>query len=197
MTLHEQFTSLGLTVMMGLWFGCSYSVYRRIVRPEKKKGLALIADPLFWLAQAFLLFALLLPVNEGRLRFYLFLGVVLGFSIYKVFVERAFLYAFDRTVHFCVKIGLFFIKIVYQFIISPGLFLLMLAYKLCRMTVCLLVRAVFFMLVFSLKVVRAVLRLFIPDRWWLAWQQCMQRFYQRVQKRLSSAVHFLKKRPKS
>ncbi|MFT8363597.1 MAG: spore cortex biosynthesis protein YabQ [Sporolactobacillus sp.] len=183
MTLHEQFNSLAVMVLMGVWIGGSYSVYGRFIHPRKKRRwILLVTDPLFWIIQALLLFTLLLPVNEGRLRLYMFLGTILGFSFYKALLERAFLIVFDKIIGLIVRICRYIAKTVYQLIIYPAFFLLMLVYRLCRMTVSALFRITVVLLLFPLKVLRGFLRLILPEKWLIAFKNDVIRFHQRVLK---------------
>ncbi|MCL1632473.1 spore cortex biosynthesis protein YabQ [Sporolactobacillus sp. CPB3-1] len=165
MTLHQQSMSLMLMLVMGVWFGASFSVYQYFVHPKKKRRLLLlISDPIFWILQAVLLFALLLPVNQGQLRFYYFLAIALGFSFYKALIERPFMRFFGKCVATVVRTGRFIAKTVYHLLIYPLFFLLMLAYRLCRMTVYTLLKIMRFLFLIPLKLLRGVVRLIIPER---------------------------------
>ncbi|TGA96533.1 spore cortex biosynthesis protein YabQ [Sporolactobacillus shoreae] len=166
MTLNEQFGSLGLMVLMGVWIGASFSVYQRFIHPHGKKRWILFAtDPVFWIIQALLLFALLLPLNEGVLRFYLFLGVALGFSFYKWILEKPFLYLFDGILAIIVQLGRLIGKSVTILLLYPLYFLLKLVYRLCRMTVNAILKILLFLLVLPLKIFWWMLRLFLPGKW--------------------------------
>ncbi len=61
-------------------------IFRRILR----HGIVLLSleDVLYWIAASVTEFALFYRVNYGRLRLYLFLGSVLGATIYYVLVGR-------------------------------------------------------------------------------------------------------------
>lgn len=183
MTLREQFLSLFLMLLMGIWAGASFSVYQRFVHPRKKmRWILLLTDSLFWILQALLLFALLLPVNEGRLRFYMFLGTALGFSFYKVLLEKPFLFIFDKIVCLIVQMSWFIAKTVYQLILFPLYFLLMLVYRLCRMTVSVVLRISCFVLLFPLKLIRGFLRLILPEKWLIGFKKQTIRIHQQLLK---------------
>lgn len=165
MTLEEQYVSLTLMIAMGVWFGASFSVYQHFVHPKKgRRWILLISDPLFWIVQAVLLFSLLLPVNEGQLRFYYFLGIALGFAFYKALLEKPFMRLFGKIVTMFVRTGRFTAKTVYHLLVYPLFFLLMLVYRLCRMTVTTLLKIALFLLAIPLKILRGVVRLILPDR---------------------------------
>ncbi|MCO7176937.1 spore cortex biosynthesis protein YabQ [Sporolactobacillus kofuensis] len=166
MTLHEQYVSLILMIVMGVWIGASFSVYQRYVHPGRgRRWLLLISDPLFWIVQALLLFALLMPVNEGQLRLYYFLGIALGFAFYKALLERPFMRLFNRVMTAIVRTGRFIAKTVYQLFLYPLFFLLMLAYRLCRMTVSVVLKILLFLLAIPLKILKGLIRLIVPNHW--------------------------------
>ncbi|MCQ2011243.1 spore cortex biosynthesis protein YabQ [Sporolactobacillus sp. STSJ-5] len=165
MTLEQQYVSLILMLAMGIWFGASFSVYQHFVHPKKgRRWILLISDPLFWIVQAVLLFSLLLPVNEGQLRLYYFLGIALGFAFYKALLEKPFMRLFGKIVAVTVRTGRFTAKTVYQLLIYPLFFLLMLVFRLCRMTVNTLLKILLFLLLIPLKILRGIVRLVLPDR---------------------------------
>ncbi|MFT8318653.1 MAG: spore cortex biosynthesis protein YabQ [Sporolactobacillus sp.] len=179
MTLREQFLSLALMILMGIWIGASFSVYQRFVHPGKRmRWILLLTDPLFWILQALLLFILLLPVNEGRLRFYMFLGTALGFSFYKVLLEKPFLLVFDKIVRLIVQICSFIAKTIYQLVLYPLYFLLMLVFKLCKMIVSVVFKIIGFILIFPLKLLRGFLRLILPERWLIGFKNQILQFHQ-------------------
>ncbi|EST10360.1 spore cortex biosynthesis protein YabQ [Sporolactobacillus laevolacticus] len=166
MTLQEQYVSLILMIAMGVWIGASFSVYQRYVHPRKgRRWILLISDPLFWIVQALLLFSLLLPVNEGQLRLYYFLGIALGYAFYKALLEKPFMFLFVKIVTAVVRTGRFIAKTVYQLLLYPLFYLLMLVYRLCRMTVSIVLKIVLFLLAIPLKILRGIIRLIVPDRW--------------------------------
>ncbi|MCI1859086.1 MAG: spore cortex biosynthesis protein YabQ [Sporolactobacillus sp.] len=165
MTLSEQFGSLGLMILAGIFIGASFSVYRYIALPMQ---LRLLIDPLFWAIQALLLFLFLLPVNEGELRLYLFLGAAFGFSFYQFALEKPFMRAFRSLLGIFGRIVRFTAKSVYRLLLYPLFFLLKLAFGLCRMTVNVILKCILFVLLVPLKLLRWFLRLLLPERWRLA-----------------------------
>lgn len=88
-TVSEQLTQLFLSCGMGFLLGAYYDVYRviRLVMRSGKRWI-FVQDLLFFLTAAVLTFLFSLAVMEGRLRFYLFLGELLGFSAYYFTIGR-------------------------------------------------------------------------------------------------------------
>lgn len=84
----------------GIWFGASFDTYKRFVGSSGRfRWTLLVNDILFWLLQALVFFYVLLQVNEGEVRFYLFLSLLLGYSIYRALFENYYLRVLEWTIH--------------------------------------------------------------------------------------------------
>ncbi|MDG5789991.1 spore cortex biosynthesis protein YabQ [Evansella sp. AB-P1] len=104
MTLEVQFLSMLASVGVGIWFGASFDTYKRFIgSPQRFRWTLLVNDILFWLVQALIFFYVLLQVNQGEVRFYLFLAVLLGYSIYRSLFEKIYLRILEWMIHFTVK----------------------------------------------------------------------------------------------
>ncbi len=82
-TLANQFFAFGVTVFVGLLLGGLFDVYRvarGLIRPQKI--ITHVGDLLFWLFSALVIFLFLLLGNWGEMRFYVFLGALLGNYLY-------------------------------------------------------------------------------------------------------------------
>ncbi|GGL64201.1 spore cortex biosynthesis protein YabQ [Sporolactobacillus putidus] len=186
MTLNEQFASLILMTLMGVWIGASFSIYQRFVHPPRRhRWILLLTDPLFWMIQAVLLFSFLLPVNQGQLRLYLILGAALGFSFYKVFIEKFFMHILDGIITVVVRIWRFFAKTVYHLFLYPLYFLLKLTYILCRMTVRIVLKFLFFLLILPMKILRGIFRMILPEKWLINIKKRTVQIEQRIMKWVS------------
>jgi spore cortex biosynthesis protein YabQ len=181
MTLHEQFASLGLMVAAGIWIGACFSVHQRFTRPLYRRRIILaLTDLLFWLVQAVLLFAVLLPVNEGVLRVYLFLGLALGYTFYKGLLEKFFLRSFDFMMSVIVRTCRLVAKCVFNLFVRPLYLLLKLTLRLCKMTVKAVLGTVLFLLLLPLKFLRGVIHLILPDKWLLSIKKSSAQFRERL-----------------
>ncbi|WP_010632665.1 spore cortex biosynthesis protein YabQ [Sporolactobacillus vineae] len=181
MTLHEQFASLGLMVAAGIWIGACFSVHQRFTRLLRRRRVVLaLADLLFWLVQAIVLFAVLLPVNEGVLRVYLFLGLALGYTFYKGLLEKTFLRSFDFMMSVLVRTCRLVAKCVFNLFVRPLYLLLKLTFRLCRMTVKAVLGTVLFLLLLPLKFFRGVIHLVLPDKWLLGVNKSAAQFRERL-----------------
>ncbi len=81
-TLDQIYVFLG-AVYCGIIVGVWYDLVRLIrIFFEAKKKLCILLDLLFWIGTAALYFFIMLDIDNAQLRFYPFLGSVLGFVVY-------------------------------------------------------------------------------------------------------------------
>ncbi|RFU66910.1 spore cortex biosynthesis protein YabQ [Peribacillus saganii] len=92
MTLTTQFYTLLAMIGMGSCFGAALDTYNRFLKRTKRNSLIVfVNDLLFWIVQALIIFYVLFLVNEGELRFYLFLALLCGFSAYQALLKSIYL----------------------------------------------------------------------------------------------------------
>jgi len=134
MTLNEQFLSLIAMAGMGIWLGASLTTYHRFL-PSRKvwRWVLLFTDLLFWGVQALIVFYVLLYVNQGTIRFYLFLAIAVGFSAYKGLLETTYNKFLNWVIRLFVGMARFLKKIVILFFVQPFLTLLKLCLALVKM----------------------------------------------------------------
>jgi len=76
----------------GAVLGIFFDIFRVLRRLFRHKTAATAAqDALFWVASTIVLFLLLLHLNNGEIRGYLFLGLLLGAIIYNMTLSRYFI----------------------------------------------------------------------------------------------------------
>ncbi|MBU9722004.1 MULTISPECIES: spore cortex biosynthesis protein YabQ [Bacillaceae] len=101
MTLDVQFLSILASTGMGIVLGAAFDTYRRFVKsPKRLRWSLIINDILFWILQALLFFYVLLQVNNGEVRFYLLLAILLGYSIYRALLERIYRRVLEVMIQF-------------------------------------------------------------------------------------------------
>jgi spore cortex biosynthesis protein YabQ len=88
MTLTVQFNTMISMVIMGIVLGMSLDTYSRLIPAQNHwYWIRFINDTLFWIIQGLLVFWALLEVNQGEIRFYIFLALLCGFAAYKSLLE--------------------------------------------------------------------------------------------------------------
>lgn len=133
MTLTTQFYTLLAMIGMGSYFGASLDTYQYFLkRPERNKWIVFIHDILFWLLQSLLVFYVLFMVNQGEIRFYLFLALLCGFAAYQALLKKAYMSLLGIIITVCLAIFRFIYKLVRVFIMAPVLFLVHVVLVLLR-----------------------------------------------------------------
>lgn len=79
MPLADQIVTFAYTLAIGMLAGLCYEVYRAVRDLLKLKSVGTFAgDIIFWLLLTVIAFVLLIRANYGQLRFYVFVGLLLG-----------------------------------------------------------------------------------------------------------------------
>ncbi|MTH55243.1 spore cortex biosynthesis protein YabQ [Bacillus mangrovi] len=108
MSLTVQFYTMFAMAGMGAWLGAALDTYRRFLVRSKRAGwIVFFHDIVFWLLQSILFFYVLLLVNEGELRVYMFLAILCGFAAYQGLLKGIYMAAlnfFIRTVMLIAKV---------------------------------------------------------------------------------------------
>ncbi|MBM7606559.1 spore cortex biosynthesis protein YabQ [Metabacillus crassostreae] len=120
MSLTTQFYTMLAMFGMGSWVGAALDTYGRFLkRPLRARWVVFINDFLFWIVQGLILFYLLLLVNEGELRVYIFLAVLCGYAAYQSLLKTIYLRILDRLIQTSISIYSLVINIGQAIIIKP------------------------------------------------------------------------------
>lgn len=120
MSLTTQFYTMLAMFGMGSWVGAALDTYGRFLkRPLRARWVVFINDFLFWIMQGLILFYLLLLVNEGELRVYIFLAVLCGYAAYQSLLKTIYLRILDRLIQTSISIYSLVINIGQAIIIKP------------------------------------------------------------------------------
>jgi spore cortex biosynthesis protein YabQ len=152
--------------VMGVWIGVSVDTYGRFFYRGKQgrwNALQIAGDLLFWLMQGLLVFYVLLNINDGDVRIYIFLALLCGYAAYRSLFQtlyRSLLEGIIRTVRFLFRM---LKKTIALFFIRPVQLLAKFVYTVIK----LIVTAILAVLLFAWKVVwiplKWLLRLVLPD----------------------------------
>lgn len=89
MSLHIQFLTLSVMAGSGAFMGLMFDVYRVLsgqLRPPR--WLVPLLDLVYWLVATLFVFRALLYSNDGQVRIYVFLGLILGIWLYFKLASR-------------------------------------------------------------------------------------------------------------
>jgi spore cortex biosynthesis protein YabQ len=127
MTLSTQFFTLLSMIGMGSLFGAMFDTYQRFLkRPKRKQWIVFFNDLLFWIIQAVSIFYTLFLVNNGELRFYIFLALICGFAAYQALFKGVYLYLLEMAIRTTIAISRFIKKTFHLLIYKPVLGLIQL-----------------------------------------------------------------------
>jgi spore cortex biosynthesis protein YabQ len=120
MSLTTQFYTMLAMVGVGGWIGAALDTYGRFLkRPLRARWVVFINDFMFWVVQGLILFYLLLLVNEGELRIYIFLAVLCGYAAYQSLLKKIYLRILERLIQTSLSIYRFLLKIGQFMIVKP------------------------------------------------------------------------------
>ncbi|SES40840.1 spore cortex biosynthesis protein YabQ [Salipaludibacillus aurantiacus] len=120
MSLDIQMASMLASAVMGLWLGSSLDTYERVLGKRKAfRWTRALNDFLFWVAQGLIYFGVLLYVNNGEVRFYLFLAVLFGYAAYRALFERTYRRFLETLLRIISGIYQFLVRFTYVVFINP------------------------------------------------------------------------------
>jgi spore cortex biosynthesis protein YabQ len=157
MTLSTQFLTMISMIGMGSLFGVMFDTYQRFLdRPNRKSWIVFFNDLLFWVIQALIIFYILFLVNNGELRFYIFVALLCGFAAYQSLFKGVYL----RLLEFMIKTAIAiyrFIRRAFQLLIyKPVIGLIQLVISI----IILIGRGLFSLVKFVLNVLLFILKIF-------------------------------------
>jgi spore cortex biosynthesis protein YabQ len=120
MSLSTQFYTMLAMIGMGSWVGAALDTYGRFLkRPTRAHWVVFINDILFWTLQALIIFYILLLINEGELRFYIFIALLCGFSAYQSLMKKYYVRLLEMVIK-CMKATYrFVVKTIHFIVIRP------------------------------------------------------------------------------
>ncbi|EKF35951.1 spore cortex biosynthesis protein YabQ [Bacillus xiamenensis] len=149
MTLTVQFYTMLSMAAMGIWLGASLDTYKLFVNRKKTaKWLLVIHDLIFWMVQGLLFFYVLLLTNEGEFRFYIFLAVALGFSMYQALMKQLY-----------INILKFMMMCINQTVLVLKRLIMLIVFQPIRWIVTLVISAILFLFHSLLRLVHFTFRL--------------------------------------
>ncbi len=120
MSLTTQFYTMLAMVGMGSWIGVALDTYGRFLkRPLRARWVVFINDFMFWVVQGLILFYLLLLVNEGEVRIYIFLALLCGYAAYQGLFKQMYLKLLEFIILTSNRLYNVFIKIGQVMLVRP------------------------------------------------------------------------------
>jgi spore cortex biosynthesis protein YabQ len=160
MTLSTQFSTMLSMIGMGALFGVMFDTYQRFLnRPKRNRLIVFVNDILFWAIQGLLIFYVLFLVNNGEIRFYIFIALLCGFAAYQSLLKKGYLRLLELLIQTVIAIFQFLKKTFLLLIYKPVVNL----FRLAIFIIILLGRGLFTLVKFVFKVLLFVLKiLYLP-----------------------------------
>lgn len=120
MSLTTQFYTMIAMIAMGSYFGIALDTYKRLFQRSKRKlWFVFLNDILFWILQALIIFYILYIVNNGEIRFYIFLALLCGFAFYQSLLKNFYTRMLEWNIQFTIKTYQFITRLIQVTIIRP------------------------------------------------------------------------------
>lgn len=118
-------------VVSGIYLGVIRETFQRFsVMWERNRILVYVTEMMFWLLQTVIIFIVLYQVNYGDIRFYIFLAIGLGYSMYIVLIQSFY----KRVLDILIKLLRFLTNLIIQigtiFVVRPVKWLMMIIISL-------------------------------------------------------------------
>ncbi|WP_010531208.1 spore cortex biosynthesis protein YabQ [Lentibacillus jeotgali] len=179
MTLDVQFITMLSMIAGGFYLGVALDSFRRLSDSWRRRVfLKYFMEISFWLTQTLLLYYVLFQVNSGELRFYVFIAVLLGFSIYQVAAAKTYKKLLEHLIRIILQVYQFLEKMVRILVMAPLKFIVQLG-----------ITIVVFIVKILLFVVRYILIIVLTPILWLA-RRIFKMLPQTIQKKLHKIAGF-------
>lgn len=114
----------GISILTGVAAGIIFDFFRAVRRCGRGRGGAVaFYDICFWISEAALVFSAAYNFNSGQIRFYIFIGMAVGATLYLLTLSRAVLMIlvwFYSALFFCICKT----KALILFLLKPVFFLM-------------------------------------------------------------------------
>src|SRR4051795_10368202 len=195
MTLSTQFMTMLAMISMGVFFGAALDTYNRFLQRRKRKSwLVFINDILFWLFQGLFIFFVLFHVNQGELRFYIFLALLCGFASYQSILKQVYLKCLEKLISIVIAIFRFFVKLVRLLVYKPIQILI----SVLVSTIMMIGKSLLFLLKGSIRCILSITRvLCMPIMWilllfWKLLPKGLKKFVEKLYNKLAGNFEIVK-----
>jgi spore cortex biosynthesis protein YabQ len=200
MTLSTQFLTMLAMIGMGSLFGAMFDTYQRFLnRPKRKQWIVFLNDLLFWMIQALVIFYTLFLVNNGELRFYIFIALICGFAAYQSLFKGIYLRLLEILI--CSVITIYkllkntFLLLIYKPIL--GIIQLVITISLAvGKGLLTLVKFLFRVFLFVLKIIFVPMRKIVTIFWKLlpkGFKKTVEKLYNKMAGNLKKIGNYLDK----
>jgi spore cortex biosynthesis protein YabQ len=164
MTLTTQFLTMLSMAAMGSYLGAAIDTYNRFLfRSKRKSWLVFLNDIFFWILQGLIFFYVLFVVNQGELRFYIFLAILCGFAAYQSLLKRGYARVLEIIISMVISIYRYAVKIFLMLIYRPIVSLLL----GCVSLVTIIGKGLFVLVKWTIQVIWVIMKFVLTPVKWL------------------------------
>ncbi|MEK3988129.1 MULTISPECIES: spore cortex biosynthesis protein YabQ [Robertmurraya] len=165
MTLTTQFLTMISMAAMGSYLGAAIDTYNRFLfRSKRKSWLVFLNDIFFWVLQGLIFFYVLFVINQGELRFYIFLAILCGFAAYQSLLKRGYARVLEIIITMIISIYRYAVKIFLMLIYRPIVSLLL----GCVSLITIIGKGLFVLVKWTIQFIWMIIKLlFTPVKWLL------------------------------
>lgn len=162
MSLNIQFITMAAMIGSGLYIGMAVDTFYRFHKRKKRNVLMLYANEiLFWVLQGLIIFYILYRINQGEIRFYIWLALLCGFAAYQALFKNIYLMILEKSIAIAVAVIRLIRRLVKWIIIAPILRIL----KLLLNILTFFSGVVVWILLLPWKIVRQPVKAFVRLIW--------------------------------
>lgn len=115
--IYNQLFNLAIFIITGMIIGVLFDIFRIIRKSFKTPDfITYIEDILFWILTGFVLLFTIFTFNNGEIRIYIFVGLILGFILYLLTISKYFIKFSVCVLTFIKKIFYIPIHVIWNFI---------------------------------------------------------------------------------
>jgi len=150
---------------MGSYLGAAIDTYNRFLfRSKRKSWLVFLNDIFFWVLQGLIFFYVLFVINQGELRFYIFLAILCGFAAYQSLLKRGYARVLEIIITMIISIYRYAVKIFLMLIYRPIVSLLL----GCVSLITIIGKGLFVLVKWTIQFIWMIIKLlFTPVKWLL------------------------------
>ena len=120
MNIYNELLNLIIFIFTGIIIGILFDIFRIIRRSFKTPDiLTYIEDVIFWLLTGVILLFTIFKFNNGEIRIYLFIGLIIGLIIYLLTISRYFIKICVKILLVLKKVFYYPINLIVKYIIKP------------------------------------------------------------------------------
>lgn len=120
MTIEVQFASFFTMFLVGIYLGAMFDTSERLTQALREKVVvSFLFQFIFWLAQSFSIFYVLVKINGGQVRLYFIIAIIIGFWFYFALCRKLFQRFLEKVISLVKWVYNLVAHIIWLLLIKP------------------------------------------------------------------------------